>query len=231
MVAVSNGVADDLARVARVPRDRIQVIYNPVITPELLARAQAPLDHPWFQPSEPPVVLSVGRLSIEKDQATLLRAFAQVRRRQPARLLILGEGKERASLEAMADSLGIKGDLALPGFVENPLPYMKRSAVFALSSTFEAFGLVLVEALAVGAPVVATDCQSGPREILEDEKHGRLVPVGNEQVLAEAILESFKERRRPPHPDSLKRFELSTALDSYLRLLAPARSEKPPGVM
>lgn len=221
VVAVSNGVAEDLVRVTGLARERIQVIYNPVITPEFRARAQARLDHPWFQAAAPPVVLAVGRLSVEKDHATLLRAFAQVRRLQPARLLILGEGKERAALEALAGSLGIREDFALPGYAENPLAYMARSAVFVLSSSFEAFGLVLVEAIAAGVPLVATDCESGPREILEEGKHGRLVPVGDHEALAAAILDALKQARQAPTAEFLTRFELSTALDSYVRVLAP----------
>lgn len=222
VVAVSQGVADDLAKVTGLPRSRIRVIYNPVITPDLLVHLRAPLQHPWFQASAPPVVLAVGRLSVEKDYATLLRAFAQVRRSQPARLLILGEGSERSTLEALAGSLALgKDDLALPGYEGNPLRYMARSAVFVLSSSYEGFGLVLVEAMAAGVPLVATDCESGPREILEDGKHGRLVPVGDHEALAAAILDSLKRPRPPVPAESLKRFELSAAVDSYLRVMAP----------
>lgn len=221
IVAVSQGVADDVARVSGLPRSRIQVIYNPVITPELFARLQAPLEHPWFQASAPPVVLAAGRLAGPKDFATVLRAFAQVRRSRPARLLILGEGKQRGELEALAASLGIGEDVALPGYIENPLPYMAQAAVFVLSSYHEALGLVLVEAMAAGAPLVATDCESGPREVLEGGKRGRLAPVGNPGALAEAILDSLKQPRQAPATESLKRFELSTALDSYVRILVP----------
>ena len=221
VVAVSQGVAGDLARVTGLSRERIQVIYNPVVTPHLLAQAQAPLEHPWFQASSPPVVLAVGRLSIEKDHVTLIRAFSLVRRQRTARLLILGEGKERRALQGLVASLGLGEDVALPGFVENPLAYMARSAVFALSSSFEGFGLVLVEALAAGVPVVSTDCESGPREILEDGELGRLVPGGDPEALARAILQSLDQPRHAPSAKSLQRYSLPAALDSYGHLLTP----------
>ena len=221
VVAVSQGVAGDLAQVTGLLRSRIQVICNPVITPRLQVGLQAPLDHPWFQASAPPVVLAVGRLSVEKDHVTLIRAFARVQAEHATRLLILGEGKERANLEALVSSLGLGGCALLPGFVENPLPYMARSAVFVLSSSFEGFGLVLVEALAAGVPVVSTDCESGPREILEDGELGRLVPVGDPEALARAILQSLDQPRRAPSAKWLQRYSLPAALDSYGRLLTP----------
>lgn len=194
IVAVSQGVAEDLAKTTGLPRERIRVIYNPVVTPELLEKVRQPLDHPWFMPGQPPVILSVGRLTVQKDYPTLIRAFARVREERPARLIILGEGEERPNLESLVRELGLQGDVSLPGFVENPYAYMARAVVFALSSAWEGFGNVLVEAMAVGTPVVSTDCPSGPAEILEGGKWGRLVPVGNPEMLADAIITTLKHQ-------------------------------------
>lgn len=221
VIAVSEGVADDLARCASLPREKIKVIYNPVVTPDLLARAEEPLDHPWFSDGEPPVVLSVGRLTAAKDHATLIRAFALVRRERVARLVILGEGNERRHLEALAGELGLGDDVALPGFVENPYTYMRRARVFVLSSRWEGLPTVLVEALAVGTPVVSTDCPSGPREILEGGRWGRLVPVGDVDALATAILVSLDEPGPLPGAAErmVERFGLDAVVEQYRDVL------------
>lgn len=192
VVAVSRGVADDLANFLKFPRERIRVIYNPVITPEILEKAKEPLEHPWFKPGEPPVILGVGALTDQKDFPTLIRAFALVRKEHPVRLMILGEGEDRPKLEALVRKMGLENDVSLPGFVYNPYKYMKRAAVFVLSSKWEGLPTVLIEALAIGTPVVSTDCPSGPREILENGRHGTLVPVGRVEELAKAILEILK---------------------------------------
>jgi glycosyltransferase involved in cell wall biosynthesis len=187
VVAVSTGVADDLAEVTGLERDDIHVIYNPIHTAAIRALAQQPVEHPWFDSGGPPVLISVGRLVKQKDYPTLLRAFDRLRRRRSARLLILGDGTERSALKALVEELGLETDVALPGFVANPFAYMARAGLFALSSAWEGFGNVLVEAMAVGLPVVATDCPFGPAEILEGGKHGPLVPVGDVDALAAAL--------------------------------------------
>lgn len=187
IIAVSDGVASDLKRIIGRAADKIKVIYNPVVTPEMIEKSEEPLEHPWFAPGEPPVILGCGRLTAQKDFETLIRAFALVRKETPCRLVILGEGEERQRLEEIIKDLGIEHDVDLPGFVSNPYKYMKRAAVFVLSSKWEGFGNVLAEAMAVGTPVVSTDCPSGPREILENGKYGPLVPVGDVKGMAEAI--------------------------------------------
>jgi len=187
IVAVSAGVADDLAQTATLPREYIHVIHNPIVLPELIAWAAEPLTHPWFEAGQVPVILAVGRLVPAKDFPTLLRAFASLRARRPAHLLILGEGVQRNTLMALASDLGIVEDMAMPGFDPNPYRFMARCNVFVLSSAWEGFAVVIAEALACGAPVVSTDCPSGPAEILENGKYGRLVPVGDHEALARAI--------------------------------------------
>jgi len=143
--------------------------------------------HPWFQTGELPVVLGIGRLARQKDFPTLLRAFAQVRSRRPCRLVILGEGKERSALTALVERLGITPHVEMPGFVANPFAYLRRAALFVLSSAWEGSPNVLIEALALAVPSVATDCPSGPREILCEGRYGPLVPVGDDEALAEAM--------------------------------------------
>lgn len=201
VVTVSNGVADDIARITRLPRERIRVVRNPVVTPELEQASQAPLDHPWFAPGEPPVILGIGGLRTQKDFPTLLKAFAQLRAARPARLLILGEGRQRERLLEQADHLGIADDFALPGFVANPYPYLRRAALFVLSSLWEGSPNVLSEALAVGTPAVATDCPSGPREVLQNGRYGPLVPMGDPKALAVAMAATLET----PLPDKVLR--------------------------
>jgi glycosyltransferase involved in cell wall biosynthesis len=222
IVAVSRGAADDLARTTGVPRSRVEVVYNPVITPTILALARRPPDHPWYDPGGPPVILGVGRLTRQKDFLTLVRAFAELRRRRPARLIILGEGDARPALEALVAELGLSDDVALPGFRDNAPAYMARSALFVLSSVWEGLPTVLIEALAVGTPVVSTDCPSGPREILQEGRLGALVPIGNAPALASAM-ELALDCGGPPLPTgALTAFTLDAAVDHYLRLIGRA---------
>ena len=220
IVGVSDGVADDLSRLARLPRERITTIYNPVVTSALHAQARAPLDHPWFRPDAPPVVLGIGRLHRQKDFPTLLSAFARVRAQRPVRLVILGKGKLRAELEMLARTLGIAADVAMPGFVENPYAYMARAAVFALSSASEGLPTVLIEALSCGCPVVSTDCPSGPAEILDGGAYGPLVPVGDDAALAQAICATLDHV--PPREKLIERaqfFSVDRAVEQYCRVL------------
>lgn len=219
IVAVSRDAADDLARTARIPRERIQVIYNPVITSNLRQQALGTPDHPWFAPGQSPVVLGVGRLTRQKDFPNLIRAFAGLRRGRSARLVILGEGEERPALTALISELGLESDVALPGFRANAAAYMAHSAVFALSSAWEGLPTVLIEALAAGARVVSTDCPSGPREILQDGRLGALVPVGDPVALAGAISNTMDQPNGKVPPDALVEFTGEAALEHYLRLI------------
>jgi glycosyltransferase involved in cell wall biosynthesis len=192
IIAVSKGVAEDFSNISGIPLDRINIIYNPVVVPELFERAKEQIEHPWFAPGQPPVILGVGRLTRQKDFQTLIRAFEIVRRERFVRLVILGEGEERPQLETMIKELGLEEDVALPGFVTNPYAYMARAAVFVLSSAWEGLPTVLIEALACGCPVVSTDCPSGPAEILKNGKYGLLVPVGDTFALGKAITKTLE---------------------------------------
>lgn len=219
IIAVSRDAADDLARTARIPRERIEVIYNPVITPSLRQQAGRAPDHPWFAPGQPPVVLGTGRLTRQKDFPNLIRAFAELRRRRSARLIILGEGDERPALAALVSELGLDADVALPGFLDNAAAYMAHSGVFVLSSAWEGLPTVLIEALAAGARVVSTDCPSGPREILQDGRLGALVPVGDPVALARAISDTLDRPNGKVPPEALVAFTGEAALEHYLRLI------------
>ena len=232
IIAVSDGVADDLAASTGIPRTRITTIYNPVVTPQLQAKAQEPVDHPWFVPGAPPVLLSVGRLSEQKDFPTLLRAFARLRashaeqkgqerqRVRDVRLLILGEGPQRKRLEALIKRLGLSAVVALPGFVSNPFAYMSRAAGFVLSSVYEGLPTVLIEALACGCPVVSTDCPSGPAEILRNGQDGRLVSVRDEVALAETLNRLLTSPPAREHlPRRAAQFSADKAVQRYLAVL------------
>jgi glycosyltransferase involved in cell wall biosynthesis len=191
-----------------------------VVTPELYRLAEEPLDHPWFAPGQPPVILGVGRLEPQKDFATLLRAFSTVHADRPCRLVILGEGGQRRELQALAAELGIAADLAMPGFVTNPYAYLRHASLFAFSSRWEGFGNALVEALAVGTPVVSTDCPDGPSEILEGGRFGPLVPVGDHAALADAMRLVLDG---PPAPDQLRaaaqRYTQEVSATAYLEAM------------
>ncbi len=219
IIAVSQGVADDLADVARLPRDRIQVIYNPIVTSELYEKSREPFEHPWFKAGEPPVVLAVGRLTAQKAFDVLIHAFAQIRASRRARLLILGEGEDRLELQSLVNQLGLEQDVSLPGFVSNPYAYMAHAAALTLSSRWEGLPTVLVEAMALGIPVVSTDCPSGPREILRDGQYGRLVPVGDSSALVEAISAALDGQVPSAPSDSWKPFDLDSVIGRYLEVL------------
>lgn len=216
IIAVSSGVADDAAQLLGIPRERIEVVPNPTIVPEIFQLAEAPCDHPWFADRGSPVVLGCGRLSAQKDFATLIRAVALVRRKHPVKLIILGEGPLRGELEALAAELGLADDVSLPGFDPNPFAYMARASVFALSSIFEGSPNVVIQALALGLPVVSTDCPSGPRELLAGVRSGKLVGIGDAGAMAEAIDAFLQPSDPPPLPLELAEFDYRASAAAYL---------------
>lgn len=227
-IAVSQGVAADLVRFAKVDPEKVRTIYNPVVSAELLERAQETPPHPFFAPGEPPVVLGVGRLGVQKDFPTLIRAFAAVRGGTDARLVILGEGENRAELEALIRDLGLAGRAALPGFADNPFSYMARADTFVLSSRFEGLPGALIQAMACGCKVVSTDCPSGPAEILRGGELAPLVPVGDVPALAAAISASLKRPAAPPALAARAHdFSEAHTLPGYLEVLLPEYAGSP----
>lgn len=218
IVAVSKGVANDLSRLLGIEGSRISVITNPIVSEKIFSLSRYPVSHPWLQEKSTPIILSVGRLTLAKDFKTLLYAFSKARKKKPIRLIILGEGELRGSLESLIKELDLTEDVALPGFTGNPFAYMSHSDVFVLSSRWEGFGNVLVEAMACGVPVISTDCPSGPSEILEGGKWGKLVPVGDADALSRAILDTLDSPGLSPISRAMN-FTVDNVIDSYLSLL------------
>ena len=221
VIAISQGVAEDTHRLTGLPMSRIRVIRNPVITRDLARLAAEPAPHPWLTSDRPcPVIIGAGRLTRQKDFPTLLRAFALLRRRRPLRLVVLGDGKDRPALEALAHDLGIKDDLLLPGFRKNPYQWLARADLFVLSSLWEGSGNVLTEAMALGVPVVSTDCPSGPGEMLQAGRIAPLVPVSDRNALAEAM-ESVLTSPPDGHilREAVKEYEVESSASHYLETL------------
>jgi glycosyltransferase involved in cell wall biosynthesis len=220
VITVSTGVADDLAEVTQLQRANISVIYNPVVTQDLLEKSLQRAEHPWFHPDTPALLLAVGRLTEQKDFTTLINAFAIIRQQRECRLMILGEGEQRLMLQQLIMHLQLENDVLLPGFVNNPYSYMQQADVFVLSSAWEGLVTVLIEAMACGTPVVSTDCPSGSSEILAAGKFGRLVPVGDAKALADAVLLTLDE---PLGSDVLRArandFSMDHSVQHYLQIL------------
>jgi len=220
IVSVSAGVADDLAQSTAVPRESMTVIVNPVITPEVERAAQAEPEHPWLAEGENvPVVLGIGRLTYQKNFQLLINAFSKLASDTPARLVILGEGEDRDDLEQQVESLGLTNWVDLPGFVQNPYAFMRKASLFALSSRYEGLPTVLIEALFCGAPVVSTDCPSGPREILLDGNIGALVPCENIDALAAAMRETLLNPPRFVDASVLAPYRLAEVADTYAKIM------------
>ncbi len=219
IIGVSNGVADDFATLSKIDRMKIHACPNPVISDQLQTLAQQDIAHSWLQDSEPPVLLGVGRLSIQKDFTTLVSAFAEVRKTLACKLIILGKGSQRGRLEKLCESLGISDDVDMVGYWENPYPWLKRASMFVLSSAWEGSPNVLIEALGVGTAVVSTDCPGGAREILKCGRYGPLVPVGNVKALATVILDTF--RNMPDEAcllEAAERYRIERSSQSYLKV-------------
>ena len=215
VICVSQGAADDLAKLSDIPKDRLHIIYNPMVTDKLQSLKQAPTDHPWFN-NDIPIILGVGRLEAAKNFPLLIEAFEQVRQRRSIRLAIIGDGSQHEALSRRIQQSPYVQDITLLGHQDNPFRFMARANVFVLSSSFEGLPGVLIEALACGTPVVATDCPSGPSEILEEGKWGKLVPTGDAEKLSEAIASQLGNPIKPP-PSAAKRFRDHEIAREYLR--------------
>lgn len=225
IVAVSNGVADSLATFARIDRKSITTIYNPFDIEAIRKRASEPIEHPWFAEGEPPVILGIGRLTEAKDFSTLISAFALLRKSTAARLMILGEGQDRTKLENLIIELGLsKDEVSLPGFVDNPYTYIGHCGAFVLSSKWEGLPSVLIEAIICGAPVISTDCPSGPKEILIGGKLGRLVEVGDVNELSFNMASLIDEGNYDISFDQMEVYSLKNVLNKYLEIILNARS-------
>ncbi len=220
VIPVSQGVADDVLRITGIDRNRVKVIRNPVISASMFELSHQPLSHPeWFDDSAPTLV-AAGRFTREKDFTTLIRALKQINLEFPCRLVILGEGRLREQYSALAAELGIQRYLLMPGFMNNPYPVISHADCFVLSSLWEGSPNVLTEALALGTPVVATDCPSGPAEILRNGYYGPLVPMGDADAMAQAIIGVLKK----PHPSEFlqrasEAYTIDRSVNDYLKAL------------
>jgi glycosyltransferase involved in cell wall biosynthesis len=219
VVASSLGVSKDLEKMG-VSKDKICYIYNPIISEKILEKSNLEIKHPWLDEIKYPVLIAVGRLHKQKDFKTLLNAFALVLKKIDARLIVLGEGEDRTMLENKAKELGIFNKVSFYGFMNNPLAFVKKSSIFVLSSAWEGFGNVVAESLAVGTPVVSTDCPWGPAEILEYGKYGKLVPVGDFFMLADNILKTLEEDIDKSFlKNRAERFSVTNITKEYLELI------------
>jgi glycosyltransferase involved in cell wall biosynthesis len=220
VIAVSHGVKLLLISRGGLKKERIEVIYNPVVDSAMAERSTEAVDQPWLYDKSIPVILAVGRLSHEKGFETLIQAVRILNDRRKCRLIILGDGELRSSLADLIKNERLDEAVILPGFKNNPYAYMSRANVFVLPSVHEGFGNVLVEALACGVPVVSTDCPSGPSEILEGGAYGPLVPVGDANALALAIEDQLNN---PISADILqlraKEFSAEAAFYAYCKLV------------
>jgi glycosyltransferase involved in cell wall biosynthesis len=214
VVAVSDGVAADLRDLLPGSARKVQTVYNPIVTKRLLEQAAETAS--GIPPG--PVILAVGRLTRQKDFQTLIKAFSLLDETIVAKLVILGEGELRQELEKLAATLNISERVVMPGFVSNPYAWMRAADLFVLSSAWEGLPTVLIEAMACGTPVVSTDCPSGPAEILEAGKWGRLVPVGDAERLSRAISETLAGQSVDVRQRA-RDFTAPIAIDRYLDLL------------
>jgi len=221
VIALSKGMADDLLAFSKLSKEKVSIIYNPVVTEEIHRQADEAVDHPWLQHKELPVCISVGRLVEQKNYDLLLRGFAKAIQAVPARLLILGEGPKRVHLETLAEQLGIRSYVDFVGFTPNPYAYMARSDLFVLSSSWEGMPNVLLEALAVGLPAVATACIGVP-DVLDGGRYGRMIPIGGEEELSEAIRTSLSggsEADRQRQRERAGQFHIDIIAGEYREVL------------
>lgn len=218
VVAVSNGVAKDIEQYANLRRSSVHCIYNPSFSPSILEAAKERPEHPWFFDSGPDILLAAGRLHKQKAYDVLLRAIALARHHRDVRLLVIGEGEERASLEALRDELRLQNVVDFAGFSNNPYAVMANARLLVMSSSWEGLPTVLIEAMACDLPIVSTDCPSGPDEILAGGTYGYLTPVGDAVALSNAILAALESPKRGG-PERAKAFSVEEAVKRYLEVL------------
>ena len=215
VTAVSQGVADQLVRELGLAEDKVAVVYNPMVEDDIAERAADALAHPFYQ-GDIPVIVACGRLVDVKAYPTLLDAFARVRAQRPARLVVLGVGPLRESLEQRAAELGVGGDVSFAGFHKNVFPFMARASLLMQASKAEGLPGSLIQSMAVGTPVVSTDCDFGPREVItQSGRDGFLVPVGDAAALADRALRLLGD-------DGLRRSMADAARGSVTRFTTAA---------
>lgn len=222
VVSVSEGVADDLSRMIGLPRTAIKCIYNPVITSDLWQKSHVPVSHPWFNSNDLEIIIGLGRLETQKDFSALIRSFQRVHQARPnCRLVIIGQGSKYGELKDLIDDLKLGDYVDLMGYSNNPYAYLARAKALVLTSRWEGLPTVLIEAMALGIPVISTDCPSGPREILNKGQYGRLVPMGDIYEISKAVVNILEEPPVRVDPNWLYQFTQESAVQKYLNLATP----------
>ncbi len=221
VVTVSKGVADGLDQLFKL-NSKVRVIYNGLDLEAIEKKSQEEISHPWFNQAQP-IVVAVGRLVNQKGFAHLLDAVKLVNSKTPLRLIMMGDGKLKEELIKQAEELGIKDKVDFLGVKKNPFAYMARCDLFVLSSLYEGMPNVLIEAMALGLPVISTNCPYGPSEIIEDGKNGILIPIGNPQAISEAILrvlgdKQLRDNLRIEAKRRAKDFSLENMVSEYTEL-------------
>ncbi len=219
VVCVSRGVREEVEKLLNVPSEKLRIIYNPLDLERIRKMKDVPVQHEWLSGGGSPVILAVGRLTAQKDYPTLLNAFALLRARRAVRLVVLGQGEEEVALKALVDTLGINDDVAFMGFQSNPYAWMAACDLYVLSSRWEGLSCTMQEALACGARIVSTDCPSGPSEVLEDGRWGRLVPVGDAAALAAAMDVALNDKLLPEAGRRAEDFHIDRIADEYGQVL------------
>ncbi len=219
VIGISKGVADDIRALAYLKADKVSYIYNPVVTEQLRKDFEDDQEVSLKDNPQQKLIITSGRLSFEKDQETLLHAFAIVRKTQDVKLVLLGNGPLEEKLKQTAAELDISEYVHFAGFVQNSVAYMKQANLFVMTSLLEGFCNTIVEALYCGLSVVSTDCPSGPREILDNGNYGHLTPVRDAAALASGMISALE------HPfDAQKQkeralcFTVDAICDEYLKL-------------
>jgi glycosyltransferase involved in cell wall biosynthesis len=192
IIAVSEGIKDDLIKNFGISKEKISVIYNPVDLENIRTLSKEPVDHHFFE-SNVPIIISVGRLIYQKGFDLFIRALKKLSSQIDFRAIILGNGPEKESLEDLAFKLDIIDKISFAGFKANPFAFLSKSDIFVLSSRFEGLPMAILEAMACEVPIIATDCKSGPREILQDGEYGIFVPIEDEDALSVAMLKLLKD--------------------------------------
>lgn len=222
VICLSLGVEFDLVTNFGISEKKTHVIYNPLDLGLIAERSRAPKPE-LYREIAGPIILSAGRLSYQKDYSTLLRAFARVLDERQATLVILGEGEDRQDLEAEVERRGLGGRVIMPGFVDNPFVYMRHAQVFALTSRFEGLPNAMLQAVAVGMPIVSTDCPSGPFEILHKGTYGWLAPVGDDKLVAEGLLAGLAgQLTTVPESVVAETYEANRVAERYLSVFRGA---------
>lgn len=221
IVALSEGVKGDLVDNFKISKDKIKVIYNPIEIDKIKKMSVERVTD-FKQEDDEKVIIAVGRLTEAKDYRTLLRAFKIVSENVKSKLIILGKGKLEEELKNLCDHFGVSEKVLFLGFKSNPYKYMKTSDLFVLSSRWEGFGHVIVEAMATGIPVISTDCKSGPKEIIND-KYGVLVPVSDFKKLSSEIIKMLNNDDKRNRLSKLgyersKKFHVKKIIKEYEKL-------------